>query len=140
MMKSDFCSMCRVEKTDENTHRFLTGLKAGIFQGYCKICSRKASKRRRDETPEKRVVEARQRKEDFHTKINFFKSERPCYDCGGTFPPEAMDFDHVSGIKKFNVSKGLMHAWDSVREEVDKCQLVCAICHRIRTQKRRTNV
>lgn len=136
-MKPLLCSDCRVEKTDENTHRFLTGKKIGTFQGYCNACSCKASKRRRDEHPEKRIRESRQRKEEFRTKINFIKLERPCYDCGGTFVPEAMDFDHVSGIKEFDVTHGWNYSWDSVREEIDKCQLVCAICHRIRTQRRR---
>src|SRR5688572_24069191 len=29
--------------------------------------------------------------------------DRPCADCGGSFPPYCMDFDHVRGVKSFNV-------------------------------------
>ena len=59
----------------------------------------------------------------------------PCLDCGGTFPPECMDFDHLPQYeKKFNAS--LSQASRSFREigrEMAKCEVVCANCHRVRT-------
>lgn len=60
----------------------------------------------------------------------------PCCDCGGTFPSECMDFDHVRGEKVRNVA--LMRTCSNVTflAEVAKCDLVCANCHRIRTKKR----
>lgn len=69
--------------------------------------------------------------------INNFKSG-PCLDCGGRFPPCAMDFDHVRGTKIDNVSwmrvRGRSKA--SILAEIAKCELVCANCHRIRTHSR----
>lgn len=47
-----------------------------------------------------------------------------------------MDFDHREGVeKRFNVSAGIVHGFaiETIREEADKCDLVCAICHRMRT-------
>lgn len=72
------------------------------------------------------------------TKFNLLKSERPCYDCGGVFPPEAMDWDHRPGvIKCFDIGTGLAsHSEEACIDEINKCQLVCANCHRIRTQAR----
>ena len=64
----------------------------------------------------------------------------PCMDCGGKFPPCAMDFDHRPGtVKVCGVGSMLAMCHDMVRlqEEVDKCDLVCANCHRVRTQSRR---
>ncbi len=62
----------------------------------------------------------------------------PCLDCGGTFPPECMDFDHRPGeVKLFGVSHGKAYAWERVEAEIAKCDLVCANCHRIRTRARR---
>lgn len=62
----------------------------------------------------------------------------PCTDCGRTFDPEGMDFDHVKGKKTASVAhlcaKG---AAKKLEEELKKCELVCAVCHRIRTKKRR---
>jgi hypothetical protein len=66
---------------------------------------------------------------------------KPCTDCGGTFPVCCMDFDHRAGTNKSH-NPGSMFAHHYSREciekELAKCDLVCANCHRIRTQKRRT--
>jgi hypothetical protein len=63
----------------------------------------------------------------------------PCCDCNGKFPPECMDFDHVRGKKNCNVSAMIARAFslESVIEEIAKCEVVCANCHRIRTRKRK---
>lgn len=62
--------------------------------------------------------------------------QRPCQDCGEVFPVECMDFDHVRGAKKANVSEMLHRPSAEVLAEVEKCELVCANCHRIRTRDR----
>lgn len=61
---------------------------------------------------------------------------RPCMDCGGRFPPEAMDFDHVRGEKLFSVGQAGSRSLQDIFDEMEKCGLVCANCHRVRTRKR----
>lgn len=60
----------------------------------------------------------------------------PCADCGNKFPPECMDFDHLeekSGqVAHLVASKG----WQTVLDEIKKCEVVCANCHRTRTKNR----
>ncbi len=66
---------------------------------------------------------------------------RPCMDCGGTFPPVCMDFDHLPGNKKSgNVSTMARLGWstEKILAEIAKCDLVCSNCHRIRTATRRS--
>jgi hypothetical protein len=66
------------------------------------------------------------------------RKDAPCADCGGRFPPECMDFDHVRGEKVLDVSRLLAGAV-SIRRviaEMDKCDLVCSNCHRKRTLAR----
>ena len=63
--------------------------------------------------------------------------DRPCSDCGGEFPPECMDFDHVRGEKKFGVGSYGGRKLEVVLEEIQKCDIVCANCHRIRSHKTR---
>lgn len=60
---------------------------------------------------------------------------RPCMDCGQTFPTYVMDFDHVRGEKLFNVSQGYQQkrTLAEVAAEIEKCDVVCSNCHRIRT-------
>jgi len=59
-----------------------------------------------------------------------------CADCAGTFPPEAMDFDHVSGVKTSDISRLYGCRQERIEEELLKCVLVCACCHRVRTEER----
>jgi len=69
-------------------------------------------------------------------QINKLKA-RPCMDCGHKFPPVCMDFDHVKGNKVIKISTYRAHyKWKTLLKEIAKCELVCANCHRIRTQKR----
>lgn len=66
---------------------------------------------------------------------------RPCADCGGTFETCCMDFDHMDGhVKSYNIGSMFAHHYsrELIQTELDKCELVCANCHRIRTRDRRT--
>ena len=63
--------------------------------------------------------------------------EAPCLDCGQVFSPCCMDFDHVRGEKLLDISQMFTSSWTKVLEEVAKCDLVCANCHRVRTSLRR---
>src|SRR5258707_7901358 len=64
-----------------------------------------------------------------------FLRERPCADCGET-DPVVLEFDHLTA-KAFGISVGLRnHRWDDVLREIDKCEVVCANCHRRRTASR----
>mgnify|MGYP001009485643 CR=1 FL=1 len=71
----------------------------------------------------------------FRIFINKIKMS-PCMDCNNCFPPEAMDFDHVMGEKLSCISNMICKNKNIVMEEIAKCELVCANCHRIRTIKR----
>lgn len=64
-----------------------------------------------------------------------FLREHPCVDCGES-DPVVLEFDHL-GEKKFSISKGLQERnWQSVLDEMAKCDVVCANCHRRRTSQR----
>ena len=66
---------------------------------------------------------------------------RPCMDCGGTFPACAMDYDHRNPTEKsFDISMTMTRSWDVILAEIQKCDVVCANCHRIRTFLRKEAV
>ena len=66
----------------------------------------------------------------------------PCAHCGGRFPPFVMDFDHVRGTKVANLSqlRGGRSAWSKILDEIAKCEVVCANCHRLRTYLRNQGI
>jgi hypothetical protein len=59
----------------------------------------------------------------------------PCTDCGES-DPLVLEFDHL-GDKRFSISIGMRKkSWDAVLAEIEKCEVVCANCHRKRTALR----
>lgn len=66
------------------------------------------------------------------------REESPCSDCGISYPYYVMDFDHVRGEKKGDLC-GMARApfpLSTILAELDKCEVVCANCHRKRTHNR----
>lgn len=62
--------------------------------------------------------------------------DKPCLDCGHSYPHYVMDFDHVRGLKDFSIGGGLGFSREQILAEIEKCDLVCANCHRKRTHER----
>lgn len=62
----------------------------------------------------------------------------PCMDCGVSYDPFVMDFDHVRGVKEFHISQACTRgiSLERIKAEIKKCDLVCSNCHRIRTLTR----
>lgn len=66
--------------------------------------------------------------------IDYFASY-PCTDCGET-DPLVLEFDHL-GDKSFGIASGIRsRPWVEVLAEMEKCDGVCANCHRRRTAHR----
>jgi hypothetical protein len=114
----------------------------------CKRRVRRAAKRRR-KGPPKPAPKKRERRlsvklpgskqsrllQRIRSYVNSLKN-RPCHDCGLSFPPVCMDFDHrptESKGREVSVCRTVVQ----VDAEVAKCDLVCANCHRLRTEARR---
>ena len=64
--------------------------------------------------------------------IRWYKQTKGCTDCGET-DPIVLEFDHVRGEKAFNLVESSCRSLMSVWEEIQKCDVVCANCHRRRT-------
>lgn len=77
----------------------------------------------------KYVKQSIQRRKEW---VDSFK-KKPCLRCNIQFPTCAMDFHHVDPrLKKFNISGGAFRrSRKAILEEISKCILLCANCHRI---------
>lgn len=54
-----------------------------------------------------------------------------CAACGET---RDLEIDHIDrSTKKFNPLARWGSGWDEIRPELDKCQLLCRVCHRRKT-------
>ena len=113
----------------------------GLRHHTCSSCRCKYDMKRY-ENPEARQLRAasvakasKKRRAQLKSIVDEIKSNSPCVDCGGSFHPVAMDFDHVRGTKKYGIAEmvGDRKSWDKIQKEIDKCELRCANCHRIKT-------
>ena len=60
----------------------------------------------------------------------------PCVDCGES-DPVVLEFDHLDS-KLFDIGAALSsRRWQDILDEIAKCEVVCANCHRRRTARRR---
>lgn len=134
-MKTKVCSRCKRQKRVTSFYRRGDG-----YQAYCKRCNNESratyyqhNKRRYKDN--KQALRGRLQEE-----VNEIKRLTPCADCGRHFPPCAMDFDHLEGATKVDtISNLVLHKQSRplVLAEIEKCELVCACCHRVRTHNRR---
>jgi hypothetical protein len=66
-----------------------------------------------------------------------YKETAGCLDCKQSFPHYVLDFDHREGIK--NGSPGQIwrgRGKQAAVAELEKCDVVCSNCHKIRTWNR----
>ena len=78
------------------------------------------------------LIEAvRRRLKVVRQKALVYKGAR-CQNCGYDRCMEALEFHHLASSRKdFGISsKGYTRSWIKIRQELDKCILLCANCHR----------
>lgn len=127
------CKLCGKEKDLSEFNK-----KANSYQPYCRPCDNLKARQYYASNKEyhKEVVRKRNKKnkEKLKKEIRFLKSTTPCTDCGMLYPWYVMDFDHVSGQKVDNISTLVAKlSTAKLRKELEKCEIVCSNCHRIRT-------
>lgn len=128
------CGSCQKEKPLTEFNK-----KGKWYQSRCRDCQKEWYKSYYDKSPKerKRLAENNKRqKQKIKDYVDSVKKDQPCADCGVKYPPYVMDFDHLND-KTMNVAEmRLRRGLESVKEEIKKCELVCANCHRIRTHDR----
>ena len=127
------CYKCKKIKDDADFNKSQTA---------CRPCGREISRAYYAKNKEKmkkqiRITSDRNQK-ILKAEVNEIKS-KPCMDCGVSYPPYVMDFDHRVGVEKEGLVSKLVAQGSRQRvyKEIEKCDVVCANCHRIRTWERR---
>lgn len=66
-----------------------------------------------------------------------YLAAHPCVDCGES-DPVVLEFDHVRGVKEFNISCAVQcgYGMHRINLEIAKCEIRCCNCHRRVTAKR----
>lgn len=127
------CGGCRETKRVEDFHRRGDG-----FQDWCKACKSRAAAEHYQANKERRSAHNKRRQGEFRRWYTSLKEGTPCADCGGVFHPAAMHWDHLPGFEKSAPLGELVRHGSRKRVllEIEKCELVCANCHAVRTVTR----
>jgi len=129
-MKTKICSCCKKElplsEFNKNKSR-----KDGL-NNICRECSKESSKKyylANKEEHKKNVnlnrTEYRKRNSKY---IYEYKKKCGCKYCDEK-EPVALDFHHLRD-KKFLVGQMTQHSLEKLKEEIDKCEVICSNCHR----------
>lgn len=111
----------------------------GQRDSYCRPC-RAAYKQkhyaRNKERYKANAVRYRDRLlEERYRFLSDFLSAHPCVDCGET-DVTVLEFDHLRD-KEFAIAVGIaFKSWADLEREMEKCEVVCANCHRRRSAAR----
>lgn len=88
--------------------------------------------------PERNNARSRGHQHAKRAFLRAYKLERGCVDCGYAGHPAALEFDHLPGSKKVAaVGSMVSRSWAVIYAEIEKCEVVCANCHAVRTADRR---
>jgi hypothetical protein len=131
--------MKRCPKCGRDTDEFAKNKtrKDGL-QRVCKSCHRGYTKKHYADNTQYYKDKAKRRRDEMKPILRAIVSENkqnPCKDCGEQFPECAMDFHHPKGDLDKKVIGELVNGGYSAErllEEIRKCTLLCACCHRIR--------
>jgi hypothetical protein len=67
-----------------------------------------------------------------HSKISKYKIDIGCERCGYDEHASALDFHHIdSDDKNYNISQKVLDVgFENVKDEIEKCEVICSNCHR----------
>lgn len=107
------CAKCNTDKPSSDF--YLKGDGTTRNHAYCKLC-------------QNQNVLDRQRA--WKRKALDYKGGK-CSQCGYSKCDSALEFHHLDPKEKdFSLSSGRLRKFEDSKEELDKCILVCACCHR----------
>lgn len=128
------CNVCEEEKEESEFDQ-----RKGQAVRYCKDCRRAKIRAHYADNKDYYVKKARKNNDKVRELVRLAK-QVPCADCGNSYPYYVMDFDHL-GDKSFNISECMAkYGWTKIKAEIDKCDVVCSNCHRVRTHERRFSI
>jgi hypothetical protein len=133
-----FCSACEQWLPLDDFAKKLDGK-----QARCRKCHSVYTRRHYQDNKQYYVKKARKNNKRYREPLDaIIDAARSggCVDCGET-DPVVLDFDHVRGHKIMSVSEMRARFVSEKRllDEIAKCEVRCANCHRRVTHKRRTN-
>lgn len=94
-----------------------------------------------DDQKQKTLLRSNMSKSKRRREMWEIKEKSGCIDCKEKYPHYVLEFDHREGENKNGSVSDIYAKWgrDLGLKEAEKCDIVCANCHKIRTYNRAQN-
>jgi hypothetical protein len=133
------CNDCEIEKEESNFN--WRNKSKGKLSNICKACTKIKRDIWRSNNRKKYISQIKRRRDkwlkELQDRVADYLSNNPCVDCNFS-DIRALDFDHIDpSTKKIEISKAIYRGWSwkKMINEINKCEVRCANCHRIKTSK-----
>ena len=126
------CTKCSV-KQDLDKFSF-RGL-GDVRHAWCKLCIKSYDHKRYIKNRVARLNSNKERRVLLRTRLIQYMNDKFCITCGED-DFVVLEFDHRDRkTKKFDIGIAVGHeyAWERILDEIKKCDVRCANCHRRRT-------
>lgn len=135
------CTNCHKIKSEKDFYYKNKDL--GKFHAQCKVCY---SEKRRifykehyfkygSEYRARAIARKRRLKNNLRKALLEYLKDKACVHCGIS-DVRVLEFDHINpATKSFGIAQAITRTlqWENVLEEISKCQILCANCHKIKT-------
>lgn len=134
-IKMKTCGRCQISKDFSN---FRKSNRYDGYQHWCTDCFREYDRNRYKTIDKSRKLNNRKKIKIRQREIINQAKSSGCVDCGIT-DIRVLDFDHVTQDKKFDISSAISRGYSDQKifDEIAKCEVRCANCHRIVTHERK---
>lgn len=127
------CSRCLEELPLEN-FSLKTG-RTNARQPFCKKCNSEYLKEHYSKNKEYYKAKSKNHLHKMQEFMLDFLKDKKCKDCENS-DIRVLEFDHLRD-KKANIAHMLSNSsLEEIKSEIEKCEIVCCNCHRIRTLSR----
>jgi 5-methylcytosine-specific restriction endonuclease McrA len=135
------CSRCKIRKPESDF--FVRDKNTGRRHAECKACYTERRKdfyhehyRRYGDLYRQRAKARREKvRAELQTNLLKYLSDKRCVKCGEN-DPVVLEFDHLRPAEKsFGIARAISNGmkWSTILEEIKKCQILCANCHKRKT-------
>lgn len=134
------CSKCKKEKSIADYN--FKNKSLGIYHSECKDCTRLFVKNHYNKNRQYYLNKTHKRNTRLRQEISNYTKQylqnNPCVDCGEK-DIVVLEFDHKRDqFVKFKAVSSMIRAlysFNKIKEEINKCEVRCANCHRRKTAK-----
>jgi len=129
-METKICCTCNIEK-NISAYSF-KNIEKNVYHCSCKECCKETRKRNYEKNKKVTFDRNNRKRTNLRKWFEEYKKTLSCIKCGENHPA-CLDFHHIDSTTKehtISLMIGGTYSIDTVMREIEKCDILCANCHR----------